>query len=164
MEFAEALVPFLTAAVSTFCLERAIAGNVKDECGVCAGLAFRKESATARQCGRRCGVCGGNNDCEGGCTDPAACNTIQTRLRRWLVQLDECGVCGSPGAVLECGATTRCPARAIVRRVGRVRCVRWLAFRREHAIAKTALKTSVEFAAATVRLAWRVVLTLCLQF
>ena len=59
-------------------------------------------------------------------------------------------------------ATIRCPARAIVRATSKTSavCAMALAFRREHAIAKAMLKTNVEFAAATVRLAWRDVLTL----
>ena len=64
-----------------------------------------------RQCEDDCGVCGGDNNCEGGCTDPTACNFNPTAVfdDGSCEVLDECDVCGGPGAIYECGCTDIVP-------------------------------------------------------
>ena len=81
-------------------------GNVKDECGECAGPGIPEgECDCEGNVEDDCGECGGNNDCEGGCTDPAACNFEPDAVfdDGSCEFVDECGVCGGPGAIFECG-------------------------------------------------------------
>ena len=127
--------------------------------------AFRKASATAKAMWKTIVVCAtATTIVRADAPTQLRATSIQmrcstmARARNWT----NAGCAVVPVLSWSAVATTRCPARAIVRATSKTSavCAMALAFRREHAIAKATLKTNVEFAAATVRLAWRVVLTL----